>query len=125
MALCIGRQIALADAATDRELTGLPTQPCPTPLNFSPDGTKLVVGTDRNTVLVWDLRRIRDHLAPIGLDWDAPPTRRRRSPAKPKAHFRPGPCAVVGEVIDNQARRARDLAHMNCRLAANRTTPMP
>ena len=45
----------------------------PTPLNFSPDGTKLVVGTDRNTVLVWDLRRIRDQLTPIGLDWDAPP----------------------------------------------------
>ena len=68
-------QVLLADAATGRELARLTTlQPVtPTPLAFSPDGTKLVARTDQKTVLVWDLRRIRDQLAPLGLDWDAPP----------------------------------------------------
>ena len=65
----------LADATTGRELVRLTTlRPIvPTPLAFSPDGTKLVASTTQKTVLVWDLRRIRDQLVPIGLDWDAPP----------------------------------------------------
>jgi len=68
-------QVLLADAATGRELARLTTlQPVtPTPLVFSPDGTKLVASTNQKTVLVWDLWRIRDQLGPIGLDWDAPP----------------------------------------------------
>jgi eukaryotic-like serine/threonine-protein kinase len=68
-------QVLLADAATGRELARLTTlqSMTPTPLVFSPDGTKLVARTDQETVLVWDLRRIRDQLALRGLDWDAPP----------------------------------------------------
>ncbi len=67
-------QILLADAATGRGLARLTTlQPVfATPLVFSPDGTTLVAKTDQKTVLVWNLRRIRDQLDPRGLDWNAP-----------------------------------------------------
>jgi DNA-directed RNA polymerase specialized sigma24 family protein len=41
---------------------------------FSPDGSRLVVVTnDGPAVHVWDLRAIRNRLAGMGLDWDAPP----------------------------------------------------
>ena len=100
-------QVFLADVATGRELARLTTlQPVtPTPLVFSPDGTKLIASTNQKTVLVWDLRRIRDQLAPMGLDWDAPPY-----PTVPAASDAAGPLPpprpvrVVGEVIEPQAR---------------------
>ncbi len=59
-------QVLLADAATGRELARLTTlRPVtPTPLVFSHDGTKLIARTSEKTVLVWDLRQIRDQLAP-------------------------------------------------------------
>jgi WD40 repeat protein/tetratricopeptide (TPR) repeat protein len=115
-------QALLADSATGRELARLTTlQPVtPAPLVFSPDGTKLVARTNHKTALVWDLRRIRDQLAPMGLDWDAPPY-----PAASAASEVPGslppprPVRVVGEVIETQARRAAELAETNRRLVAN------
>jgi tetratricopeptide (TPR) repeat protein len=115
-------QVRLAEAATGRELARLTTlQPIiPTPLVFSPDGTKLIAGTTLKTALVWDLRRIRDQLAPMGLDWEAPPY-----PSEPAASEVPGPLPpplpvrVVGEVIETRARRAGELAEMNRRLAIN------
>ena len=122
MALAIAPdQVLLADAATGRELARLTTlQPVnPAPLVFSPDGTKLIARTNQKTALVWDLRRIRDQLAPMGLDWDAPPY-----PTVPAASDAAGPLPpprpvrVVGEVIEPQARRAAELAEMNRRLAA-------
>ena len=114
-------QVLLADAATGRELARLTTlQPVtPTPLLFSPDRTKLIVSTNQKTVLVWDLRQIRDQLAPMGLDWDAPPY-----PTVPAASDAAGPLPpprpvrVVGEVVEPQARRAAELAELNPRLAA-------
>ena len=68
-------QVLLADAATGRELARLTTlQPVtPTPLAFSPDGTKLVASDrpkDRSGLgPAADPRPAR----PLGLDWDAPP----------------------------------------------------
>ncbi len=114
-------QVLLADAATGRELARLTTlQPVtPGPLVFSPDGAKLVARTDQRTVLFWDLRRIREHLAPMGLDWEAPPyptapaSSDARGPLSP-----PRPVRVVGEVIETQAQRAAEMAEMNRRLAA-------
>jgi serine/threonine protein kinase/WD40 repeat protein/tetratricopeptide (TPR) repeat protein len=76
MALAIAPdQVLLADPANGRELARLTTLQSvnPTPLAFSPDGTKLVAGTNQKTALLWDLRRIREQLVPMGLDWDAPP----------------------------------------------------
>jgi eukaryotic-like serine/threonine-protein kinase len=113
-------QVLLADAATGGELARLSTlQPVtPTPLVFSPDGTKLVASTNQKTALVWDLPQVRDRLAPLGLDWDAPPhpatanSRDALGPVPP-----PRPVRVLGEVIEPQARRAGEMADMNHRLA--------
>jgi len=114
-------QVLLADAATGRELARLTTlQPvAPTPIVCSPDRTKLIARTNQKTVLVWDLRQIRDQLRPLGLDWDAPPyptapdSRDTLGPVPP-----PRPVRVIGKVIEPQARRAAELAEMNRRLAA-------
>ena len=115
-------QVLLADAATGRELARLTTlQPVtPTPLAFSPDGTKLVASTNQKTALVWDLRRIRDQLAPLGLDWDAPPYPTASAASDAAGPLPPPrPVRVVGEVLEPQARRAAELAEMDRRLAAN------
>jgi serine/threonine protein kinase/WD40 repeat protein/Tfp pilus assembly protein PilF len=48
------------------------------PAAFTPDGTKLVVAA-KDSLRVWDLRRIRAELAKLGLDWEAP----AYSPAAP------------------------------------------
>jgi tetratricopeptide (TPR) repeat protein len=123
MALGIARdQVLLAEADTGRELARLTTlqQVTPIPLVFSPDGTKLIAATHAKTVLVWDLRRIRDKLATMGLDWDAPPY-----PAVSVSSDAPGPIPqprpvrVVGEAIEIKARLAAELAEMNRRLAVN------
>jgi WD40 repeat protein len=41
-------------------------------MHFSPDATMLAVASV-GTVDVWDLRRLREELAELGLDWDRPP----------------------------------------------------
>jgi tetratricopeptide (TPR) repeat protein len=123
MALAIAPdQVLLAEAATGKELARLTTlqQVGPTPLVFSPDGTKLVASTNQKTALVWDLRRIREQLAPMGLDWDAPPYPAASAASETSGPVPPPrPVRVVGEVIEPQARRAGGLAEMNRRLAAN------
>ena len=43
----------------------------PLPLAFSHDGTRLIASTNQKTALVWDLKRIRDQLRTMDLDWDA------------------------------------------------------
>ena len=114
-------QVLLADAGTGRELARLTTlRPVtPTPLVFSPDGTKLIARTNEKTVLVWDLWQIRDQLAARGLDWGAPPY-----PDRPASRGALGPPAspravrVIGEVVEPLARRAREMVEMNRRIAA-------
>jgi eukaryotic-like serine/threonine-protein kinase len=121
MALAIAPdQILLADAATDRELARLTTvQPVgPAPMAMSADGTKLVALTNKKTLLLWDLRRIRGQLAPMGLDWDAPPYPATSAGDSTDPVPPLWPVQVVGEVIEPQARRAAELEEMNRRLAA-------
>src|SRR5208337_4252025 len=89
-----------------------------TPLAFSPDGTKLVAATRQKTALMWDLRRIRDQVAPMGLDWDAPPYPTVPAASNAAGPLPPRPVRVVGEVIEPQARRAAELAELNPRRAA-------
>jgi tetratricopeptide (TPR) repeat protein len=44
------------------------------PKCFSPDGTLLLaIGAESGALYVFDLRRIREQLADLDLDWDAPP----------------------------------------------------
>jgi WD40 repeat protein/Tfp pilus assembly protein PilF len=43
-----------------------------TNLRFSPDGSQLAAGTNSGYIQVWNLRRIRDRLKHMQLDWDLP-----------------------------------------------------
>ncbi len=77
--------VALPDAAgvvrlvvpeTGRELARLtaPDAVRLSPLCFTRDGRRLVCGeVDSGLLLIFDLGLIREELAPMGLDWDAPP----------------------------------------------------
>ena len=49
---------------------------------FTPDGTKLVVNA-KDGLRVWDLRRLRERLAELRLDWDALPYRPAEEPGAP------------------------------------------
>jgi serine/threonine protein kinase/WD40 repeat protein len=77
LALSQGRhQIQLHDAATLRRLATLETPAGPANvvgLSLSPDGTRLAATTDYNVVVLWDLRRLRQELAAMDLDWEMPP----------------------------------------------------
>src|SRR5205085_2039715 len=67
--------IPLLDPATGRELARLadPHQDALQGLTFTPDGALLLgVTNDSSCVRVWDLRKLREGLDRLGLDWDAP-----------------------------------------------------
>jgi WD40 repeat protein len=77
LAVVQGRnRVHLHDAATLRHLATLETPAGPaslTGLSLSPDGTRLAAATDYNVVALWDLRRLRQELAALDLDWAMPP----------------------------------------------------
>jgi tetratricopeptide (TPR) repeat protein len=113
-------QIRLTEAATFGALAHLTTlQPLSaTPLAFSPDGTRLIAATNRRYTLMWDLRRIRNQLGTMDLDWDQPsfpPAAETPTTKKPKVRS----IRVVGEVLERSARRAAELAMLNQQLQAN------
>jgi WD40 repeat protein/predicted Ser/Thr protein kinase len=75
------RDIELVDA---ERLEPLATLIAPKPdvvgaMGVDGAGTRLAAACQDNSVRVWDLREIRGGLAEIGLDWDSPPRRVRRS----------------------------------------------
>jgi hypothetical protein len=66
----------LYDTATLQHLATLETPAGPaslTGLSLSPDGTWLAATTDYNVLALRDLRRLRQQLAALGLDWEMPP----------------------------------------------------
>jgi WD40 repeat protein/serine/threonine protein kinase len=71
--------VQLVDPATGRPFAKLQAPPSDwlRSFRFSPDGSRLVavahIRTDHATLRVWDLRRIRERLRPLRLDWDLPP----------------------------------------------------
>jgi WD40 repeat protein len=74
MAITLGPSaIGLFDMATGNEITQLqsPDVGFQNLIGFTPDGSQLVVRGKWNT-RVWDLRRIREQLAQIELDWNQP-----------------------------------------------------
>jgi serine/threonine protein kinase/WD40 repeat protein len=76
LALAQGRnRIGLHDAATLRHLATLETSgPASlSGLSLSPDGTRLAATTDHNLIALWNLRRLRQELAALDLDWEMPP----------------------------------------------------
>jgi tetratricopeptide (TPR) repeat protein len=84
--------IQLIVPETGRELVTLspPDPQLITWLRFTPDGTRLVASTENHAIQMWDLRRLRQGLAAIGLDWGA-------SSYAPLAEA-PNPAPVVVEV---------------------------
>jgi serine/threonine protein kinase/WD40 repeat protein len=84
LALAQGRNcIDLHNAATLRHLARLEISgpATVTGLSLSPDGTRLAATTDCNVIALWDLRRLRQALAALDLDWDLA----SYSPAVPNA----------------------------------------
>jgi WD40 repeat protein len=76
LALAQGRnRIRLHDAATLRALGTLeiPGPANVTGLSLSPDGTRLAAATGSNVIALWDLRRLREKLAALDMDWEMPP----------------------------------------------------
>jgi WD40 repeat protein len=67
-------RIHLYDAGTWRHLAslGTPGQKDLTGLALSPDGGRLAVATADGALGLWDLRRLRQRLAALALDWDLP-----------------------------------------------------
>jgi tetratricopeptide (TPR) repeat protein len=68
--------VLLLDPETGREYARLedPNQDPASMLQFSPDGSRLVVTSQQGQALhVWDLLAIRRQLAALDLDWDLPP----------------------------------------------------
>ncbi len=77
--------VRLIDPASGSDLAVLedPQQGRAGEMTFSPDGTLLLlVNKDANVLRLWDLRRLREGLAALGLDWKAPAY---------------GPCGEAGE----------------------------
>jgi tetratricopeptide (TPR) repeat protein len=67
--------VQLRDPATDHiwaELQSPDTGPISL-VGFSPDGSQLLVAAYAGDLRVWDLRRIREQLRELDLDWDLPP----------------------------------------------------
>jgi len=69
------RVVRLVDPRTGQELATLDITNGPITVGqmaFSPDGSQLVIVYVREGLRVWDLRKVRERLATMGLDWDAP-----------------------------------------------------
>jgi WD40 repeat protein len=88
-----GPVVRLVDPDTGREYAQLDATDAPNPIPccFSSDGALLVaVGGDTQTLLVWDLRALRQELAERDLDWARgpyPPAPPRPSPAPVRVEF--------------------------------------
>jgi WD40 repeat protein len=76
--------VKLVDADTGDEVAtlSLPQTATLTLMCFSQDGSRLVAGGS-DAIHVWDLRRIRERLADMGLDWNAPALVEDQQPRKP------------------------------------------
>jgi WD40 repeat protein len=77
--------LCLLDAESFAPIAAL-TAPEPGFINrhvFSPDG-RLLAAAVSNVIHLWDLARLNDHLADLGLDWQPP-----RSPPQPAPSARP------------------------------------
>ncbi len=81
-------RIHLVDPATARTLAVLdpPVLLSSMRLRFLPGGSALAAMGTNGVVHVWDLHELRAQLAPLGLDWEAPPL--PPSPPLPQERFR-------------------------------------
>jgi WD40 repeat protein len=79
-------EVQLVNLSTARRIAALrsPTQIMPRSLRFTSDGSRIAVASSTGAVRVWDLRRIREQLAAMELDWDLPPYAPLSEPSKLK-----------------------------------------
>jgi WD40 repeat protein/tRNA A-37 threonylcarbamoyl transferase component Bud32 len=66
------REVRLIETASGRELATL-AAPEPHPVRwlcFRPDGEQLAVACEKGVLQLWHLRRLRQRLTELGLDWD-------------------------------------------------------
>ncbi len=109
-------QIRLIDMATERTLANLSNSLSlnSTPIAFSPDGTQLLAGTSTKTALLWNLRRVREWLRTMKLDWDSSPYPAGAEPVAP-----PLEVEVIGQVLAPDAKHQDDFAEASVRLLLN------
>jgi WD40 repeat protein len=91
--------VRLVETATGKELAVLedPEQGRSSQATFSPDGTLLLLTNKDHAVLrLWDLRRLREGLKRLGLDWAAPPYPPADSTPTVVARARPLDVHIVG-----------------------------
>src|SRR6185503_18643177 len=67
------QKMQLLKLETGEELASFPVGLVTTSMRFSPTGDRLAVANERGYVQLWDLRRVREQLAGLQLDWDMPP----------------------------------------------------
>jgi WD40 repeat protein len=67
------RETRLVLVETGEELASLPTDRMLKSLAFSPDGTRLAAASEPGYFHLWDLRRLRERLVEMNLDWPGPP----------------------------------------------------
>jgi len=80
LAVLLGRsKVVLLEAATGRELVILesPEPQIPNDCCFSPDGKYLIVATDSNHVLLWNITHLESQLRALGLPLDPSPESKR------------------------------------------------
>jgi WD40 repeat protein len=67
--------VSLIDPASGQELARMehPDPQLVSALAFSPSGTQLAVATEGHVIQLWDLRKLRQQLAALKLDWDQAP----------------------------------------------------
>jgi WD40 repeat protein/tetratricopeptide (TPR) repeat protein len=91
------RAIRLIDPESGTEMATLaaPAAEKLRSLCFSPDGSRLAAGTNSGVIQLWDLRRIREQLRTMGLDWDPPaePSRATDEPNPLQVDVDPGDLA--------------------------------
>jgi WD40 repeat protein len=64
----------LWDTATGTKLISLrPEQSAPWNASFSPDGRAVALGLPDGGIVLWDLEKVREQVAAIGLNWADPP----------------------------------------------------
>ncbi|MFO0952524.1 MAG: WD40 repeat domain-containing protein [Isosphaeraceae bacterium] len=108
-------EISLVDATDAAEIVRLrPTKGTILGnLRFSPDGGLLAAGTCEGTVLLWDLRKIREGLREMNLDWSISTAGLVPAPAGPE----PPPVRVVLDEESLLARASYSLETMDYRRA--------
>jgi WD40 repeat protein len=67
------QKVQLRRLETGEELASFPVGFVSTALRFNARGDRLAVANERGYVQLWDLRRLREQLASLQLDWDMPP----------------------------------------------------